>query len=99
LHWQEDDLGVAFKLHTLSAVLKDTYSLSSVDTHLIPSKNPYSSVERAIDNFKRSYSDPGNLLIVYYTGHGCLDNGKLLMAAYAYVFSHNIFNFNVLISI
>jgi len=81
-HWDEDDLGVRFEVHELSAVLKDIYHCASVDIHVIPSRKPYKFVERALDNLKRGNSHKDNLLIVYYSGHGCLDNGRLMWAAY-----------------
>ncbi|TVY87185.1 Cyclic pyranopterin monophosphate synthase [Lachnellula willkommii] len=82
-HWQEDDMGVLYDMQTLAGLFNDTYRSSSVETHLIPSKNPYSFVERALDNFKRAHSHPESLLIVYYNGHGYLENGKMMMCAYA----------------
>jgi hypothetical protein len=82
-HWAEDDIGVNFEVHDLSAVFKDIYHFASVDIHVIPSHNPYKFVERTLDNLKRGNSYKDNLLIVYYSGHGSLDNGKLMWSAYS----------------
>lgn len=84
-HWEEDDIGVAPEVHELSAVFKDVYRFASVDLHLIPSRNPYKFVERALDDLKRGNSDKDNLLIVYYSGHGGLDKGKLMWSPYGCV--------------
>jgi len=82
-HWQEDDISVLYDMQTLAGLFSDTYQFSSVGTHLIPFKSPYSFAERALDNFKRAHSHPESLLIVYYNGHGYLEDGKMMMCAYA----------------
>ena len=84
-YWAEDDLGVEFEVTTLTGVFQDTYQFSSVAKHKIPSRKPYSTVERILDDFKRSCSDRNNLLIVYYGGHGGLVDGKMMWSPYRFV--------------
>ncbi len=66
LSWLEDDLGVLEEIQTLERVFREIYHFSTTAHVRIPSENPYAEVERKIDDLKRFWSHPDNLLIVYY---------------------------------
>jgi len=66
LSWVEDDLGVLEEIQTLQRVFRELYHFSTTAHIRIPSEDPYAGVERKIDDLKRFWSHPDNLLIVYY---------------------------------
>ncbi|KAH6681767.1 hypothetical protein B0J14DRAFT_468652, partial [Halenospora varia] len=76
LYWKDDDLDAIDEIMALQRVFDTTYHFSSVEYWDIPSEEPYIFVERIMDDFKRHYSDLNNLLIVYYSSHGHLDDNK-----------------------
>ena len=77
LSWMDDDLGVVHEVQELEKVFRDDYCFTSVRIWEIPSLKPYSKLEYELYGFKKSYSTDENLLVVYYGGHGYLDNSRL----------------------
>jgi hypothetical protein len=69
LSWEDDDLGVIKQILQLAIVFTLEYELE-VDKFMIPSNNPEFVVMEQLKQFVDKYSQPGNLLIVYYGGHG-----------------------------
>jgi hypothetical protein len=75
--WKEDDLECWGEIEGLRNVFKSLYNFHTVTPYQIPSSNPYSAVGIQLHNLVERYSAPDNLLIVYYGGHGRIDDGTL----------------------
>jgi hypothetical protein len=83
--WEEDDLGVSEEIKKLHKVFENL-SLATITTYYkIPSDNPYEFMDVTLSNVKNSWSHPDNLLIIYYSGHGYLDRGRMMWHSYKYV--------------
>jgi len=91
ISWENDDLGVEDELHALERVLSNKY-FATTRVISIPHEESNLFLERGIHEFKLYYSAPDILLIVYYAGHGAVDdNLHLKMNSYGYVKSHPFF--------
>lgn len=69
LVWQDDDLGCLSEAKQFSALLETDFCYS-VREFLIPSDRPQASLNRAISDFLYSNGSHGNLVLIYYAGHG-----------------------------
>jgi hypothetical protein len=83
--WEEDDLGVLEEKETLRKVFQKSSLVTHTSNHRIPSEHPYDYMDATLSNFKNGWSHPDNLLIIYYSGHGDLDTGRIMWQAYKYV--------------
>lgn len=83
LCWEEDDLGCEAEALRLKGVFDDRFHITSTRYVSIPSTQPYGFVESELCDFKRDHSCKENLLIVYYGGHGGLDEyGRMTWSPY-----------------
>ena len=69
LLWQDDDLGCLIEANQFSAFLKLHFNYQ-VQLFFIPSNRPETSLSRAISDFLYDHGSLGNLVLLYYTGHG-----------------------------
>ncbi|KAK0126843.1 hypothetical protein ONS95_008422 [Cadophora gregata] len=82
MRWEEDDLeSTGSELALLEDTLRTRYRFTT-KTLYIPLENPYPAVQGAIKNIKNGEElSPEDLLIVYYIGHGALqDNMSFRMS-------------------
>lgn len=83
--WEEDDLGVSEEKETLRQLFQKLSLATYAKDRKIPSKDPYDYMDVTLSSVKNGWSHPDNLLIVYYSGHGDLDTGRMMWQAYKYV--------------
>ncbi len=69
LLWEEDDLDCIREVRQFSLLLEERFHYK-VRQFLIPSDRPQTSLNRAISDFLYSYGSRGNLILIYYGGHG-----------------------------
>lgn len=69
LNWEADDLGTYKEINDLQQIFEQRF-LFNVQLWNIPSKGSSNKLEHEIVQFRESYDNPSNLLIVYYGGHG-----------------------------
>lgn len=69
LLWQDDDLGCLAEVKQFSSLLETDFRYS-VRQFLIPSDRPHASLNRAVSDFLYSNGSYGNLVLIYYAGHG-----------------------------
>jgi hypothetical protein len=71
LQWEEDDnLELHDQIKRLKRVLVDDIQVTNCWFMVIPKENSFSYLQKLLHDFKSDYSDPKNLLVVYYGGHG-----------------------------
>ena len=73
LSWAEDDLGVMVELNRLFKVFKDLYGFN-VEKWLIPSEDSHGELGDRLRAFTKNHAGENALLIVYYGGHGFLND-------------------------
>lgn len=69
LLWEDDDLGCIEEVKQLSAIFRETFHYT-VRQFLIPTERPQSSLCRVVSDFIYEFGSSGNLVLVYYGGHG-----------------------------
>lgn len=76
VRWAQDDLGVARELNTLASVFEDQYGFN-VETWQIPAneKSHNNLMQKALD-FLEEYDAGENLFIIYYAGHGYINQDR-----------------------
>lgn len=80
LNWEEDLLGVSVEIAELRDVFRNTYHYDTEEWH-IPSNRSHNSLVKRITEFLEACEDRKNLLIVYYAGHGRLNDDRQLVGA------------------
>lgn len=73
LYWKDDDLGCAAEVDDLGRVFRNDFNYS-VGSYRIPSRDPQSSLNLKMAQFISECGGDNNLIIVYYGGHGGLEN-------------------------
>ena len=69
LNWKADDPGNYMETNDLQQIFEKRF-LFSVQLWNIPSKGSSNELEHKIVQFRESYDNPSNPVIVYYGGHG-----------------------------
>lgn len=82
LLWQEDDLGCLAEAQQFFALLHSHFGYQ-VQMFFIPSDRSEASLGRAVTEFLFKYASCGNLVLLYYTGHGDPDLGGDRQAVWA----------------
>ena len=75
IRWKDDEDGVIEEMDQLGEVLERFYD-AKVDSFDIPSFSSEEALVARLQSFMQMYSKEGNLLIVYYAGHGCVVDGQ-----------------------
>lgn len=75
LSWEADDLGVAKEIAELQDVFENIYHYE-VEFWKIPSNRSHNSLNRRLTNFIDDYEGEDSLLIVYYGGHGYMNDDR-----------------------
>jgi hypothetical protein len=80
IRWKNEK-DVLVEMNELGKVLARNYK-AEVHNFDIPSQHAARALETRLQNFKQRYSKRGNLLIVYYAGHGSVgDKANLTWVA------------------
>ena len=82
LSWKDDLLGVSKEIAELKDVFRETYHYDTEEWH-IPSNRSHNSLVKRITEFLEAYEERKNLLIVYYAGHGGLNDDRQLVGAWS----------------
>jgi hypothetical protein len=69
LSWEEDDLGVIREIRQLSTLFRELLNFE-FRRFIIPSERSQAILSRAISDFVYEFGGEGNLIIIYYGGHG-----------------------------
>ena len=75
LSWEADDLGVAKEIAELQDTFDNIYHYE-VENWKIPSNRSHNSLNRRLTNFIDDYEGEDILLIVYYGGHGNMNDDR-----------------------
>lgn len=78
LSWEEDDLDLEQELEELNSAFM-SLKFTSTRTYRIPSVGPQNALSSELHNFLDGKED--SLLVVYYGGHGGLDDHRHLRIA------------------
>lgn len=86
LSWEDDDLGVSEEIEDLQKTFHDLFNYQ-VTEWLIPQHKPERKLNLEVGKFLEKHDNKDHLLIVYYAGHGFLNQQRVPMwAAYVFVF-------------
>ena len=72
LNWAADDLGTEVELQDLGTQLRSQFNFTT-EFWKIPSQDSENELEKKLSRVKGEMEGQGNLLIVYYGGHGQRD--------------------------
>lgn len=75
LRWEEDSLGVQHELDDLAHTFQSVYGFYT-ETWLIPTVKPYFALTEKALQVVRDFGHAGSLLIVYYAGHGLINDSR-----------------------
>lgn len=82
LSWKDDDLGTLSEIEEMEALFQDVYHFTS-ERYEIPTARSDGLLEEVLVRTRNNHADEGDLLIVYYGGHGMLDEqGNCLWKAW-----------------
>lgn len=83
IYWEEDDIGLEPQVRLLSRVFREVYHFTTIRILGLPSQHCRLALQIQIRDFLKARSGPKNVLVVYYSGHGELDeDGRLIWTAY-----------------
>jgi len=74
LRWAEDDLNVVYELEDLESQF-NAYGFNT-ETWLIPTEKSHRQLMRKAGDFVEQHEGDGSLMIVYYGGHGFINNAR-----------------------
>lgn len=75
LSWEEDSLGVIQEVLELQDVFRQTYFYDA-EVWRIPSDHSYKALRKRLNTFLDDFEDKESLLIVYYGGHGYMNDDR-----------------------
>lgn len=75
LSWEDDNLGVVNEIDELYDVFRQIYHFE-VERWSIPSKRSHNTLAAKLLGFLADYESKDNLLIVYYGGHGSMNDDR-----------------------
>jgi hypothetical protein len=75
IRWEEDDLNVQTEIDELFDVFKNYYNFIT-EHWRIPSRSAHLQLTLMVAEFVKHYHSSENLMIVYYGGHGSINNAR-----------------------
>ena len=75
IRWDSDDLDVSAELEDLETCFKRYYRFET-ERFDIPTENSHLDLMLRIGQFIKQHEGPDSLLIVYYGGHGQIDDAR-----------------------
>lgn len=69
LSWEDDDLDCIEEIKQLSTTLRKHFQYT-IRQFMIPTQRSQASLFRAISDFLYNFGSSGNLVLIYYGGHG-----------------------------
>jgi len=88
LSWEDDNLGVLNEIDELDDVFRRIYHFE-VERWKIPSKRSHNTLAAKLLAFLDEYESKETLLIVYYGGHGSMnDDRQCVWSWYVYLYIH-----------
>lgn len=82
LSWMDDLLGVSKEIAELRDVFRQSYHYNTEEWH-IPSNRSHNALVKHMSEFLDAHEDRKTLLIVYYAGHGRLNDDRQLVGAWS----------------
>ena len=90
LSWEDDNLGVVDEVNELEDVFRRLYGFET-EAWRIPSKRSHNSLAAKIIGFLDDYESKDNLLIVYYGGHGEMNDDRQCVWSWSvHIFSSHL---------
>ena len=86
LSWEDDNLGVIDEVTELNNVFTDLYHFET-EQWKIPSDSSHLSLAAKIIGFVNDYGSNENLLVVYYGGHGVMNDDRQCVWSWLVQFS------------
>lgn len=85
LYWKENDIDPEKEVDAIRKLFEQDFGFASL-TFTIPPRRAQQELNREISTFVANYSNqPDTLILVYYAGHGDVDDdGKSIWAAYVH---------------
>jgi hypothetical protein len=80
LSWEDDDLGVVKEIDELYDIFRALYGFQ-VEEFKIPPRESDDAVHQVLNTFVKGHQSSRTLLLVYYGGHGFLNQSRLLVWA------------------
>ncbi|KAL8958833.1 MAG: hypothetical protein Q9193_004184 [Seirophora villosa] len=82
VHWEENDIKPEEEIDAVRDLFEKDFAFAT-STFRIPRLRSQQALNKEISTFVASYSNESDtLILVYYAGHGDVDNGKSIWAAY-----------------
>ena len=75
LRWEEDEMGVQYELDDLAKTFRELYGFE-IETWLIPAAESHLSLMGKAFTTVQECGKAGNLLIIYYAGHGFMNGSR-----------------------
>jgi hypothetical protein len=75
IRWEDDDLDVQTEVDELFNIFEDCYNFTT-EVLKIPSRSAHLQLMLMVAEFVEDYDSSENLIIVYYGGHGSINNAR-----------------------
>jgi len=83
LSWKESGLAeIPGEKRDLRKVLEDGYGFTVEEAEIPSGKKAFQALSKMLENFKDKYDEIGNLMVIYYGGHGHTQNSNCHWDAY-----------------
>jgi Caspase domain len=76
MRWAQDDLGVAQELNTLATIFQDQYGFNVEEWKIPADKKSHTGLMQKALDFLDDYDSEDNLFILYYAGHGFINQDR-----------------------
>jgi hypothetical protein len=76
MRWTQDDLGVAQELNALASVFQDEYGFNVEEWKIPADKKSHTNLMQKALDFLDDYDSEDNLFILYYAGHGFINQDR-----------------------